>query len=97
MGLVGRIEVINGPSASEGIGAAGGIINYISKVPTKMGDEITLVSRYTSQFRDDSAGWKLGLNYAHKDDTFVLLGNSSSFLNTVYLTLLGNTLPIKLF
>jgi iron complex outermembrane receptor protein len=77
MGLVGRIEVINGPSASEGIGAAGGIINYISKVPTKMGDEITLVSRYTSQFRDDSAGWKLGLNYAHKDDTFDLLAGIS--------------------
>jgi len=73
MGLVGRIEVINGPSASEGIGAAGGIINYISKVPTKMGDEFTLVSRYTTQFQDDSAGWKLGLNYAHKDDTYDLL------------------------
>ena len=31
MGVIGRIEVINGPSASEGIGAAGGIINYISQ------------------------------------------------------------------
>ena len=31
MDVVGRIEVINGPSAAEGIGAAGGIINYISK------------------------------------------------------------------
>jgi len=31
MGIVGRIEVINGPSAVEGIGAVGGIINYISK------------------------------------------------------------------
>src|SRR5690349_2812270 len=34
MGIVDRIEVINGPSAAEGIGAAGGIINYISKTAT---------------------------------------------------------------
>jgi outer membrane receptor for ferrienterochelin and colicin len=33
MDIVAQIEVINGPSASEGIGAAGGIINYISKSP----------------------------------------------------------------
>ncbi|WP_284617594.1 TonB-dependent receptor [Aquabacterium humicola] len=73
MGVVGRIEVINGPSASEGIGAAGGIINYISKTPTKTGDEFQLVSRYTTQFKDDSDGWKLGFNYAHKEDRWDLL------------------------
>ena len=37
MDVVGRIEVINGPSAAEGIGAAGGIINYISKDATEHG------------------------------------------------------------
>ena len=73
MGLIGRVEVINGPSASEGIGAAGGIINYISKVPTKMGDEFTLISRYTSQFHDDSGGWKLGANFARKTEAYDLL------------------------
>ena len=46
MGVVGRIEVINGPSASEGIGAAGGIINYISKTPTRQGNETTVTTRY---------------------------------------------------
>src|SRR5260221_8030178 len=56
MGLIGRIEVINGPSASEGIGASGGIINYISKVPTKPGTEVNVTSRYTTQFHDDSGG-----------------------------------------
>ncbi len=74
MGLIGRIEVINGPSASEGIGAAGGIINYISKVPTKLGSETTLSARYTSQFKDDSAGWKLGANYAYKEESWDLIG-----------------------
>ena len=73
MGIVGRIEVINGPSASEGIGAAGGIINYISAAPTKEGSETTITSRYSSQFGDDSEGWKLGVNYALKQENHDLL------------------------
>jgi len=73
LGVIGRIEVINGPSASEGVGAAGGIINYISKRPTKMGNEITVTSKVNSQFKDDSEGWKLGLEVAHKDDNLDLL------------------------
>lgn len=73
MGIIGRIEVINGPSASEGIGAAGGIINYISKVPTKEGNETTLTTRYQSQGHSDSEGWKTGLTFAHKGGPFDLL------------------------
>ena len=72
MGLIGRIEVINGPSASEGIGASGGIINYISKTANKPGTEVTLTSRLTTQFKDDSEGWKVGLDVAHKADLFDL-------------------------
>ena len=60
MGPSGRIEVINGPSAAEGIGAAGGIINYISKAPTEDGTNITLTTRLTSQFDNDSESWKVG-------------------------------------
>lgn len=77
MGLVGRIEVINGPSASEGIGAAGGIINYISKVPTVEGHETTLTTRYSTQFGTDSAGWKVGATHAYKDDAFDALVSGS--------------------
>lgn len=73
MGVIGRIEVINGPSASEGIGAAGGIINYISKVPTKEGDEYSLTARYGSQFHDDSAVWKIGATFARKVDQYDIL------------------------
>ncbi|MGZ5200674.1 MAG: TonB-dependent receptor [Telluria sp.] len=73
LGVVGRIEVINGPSASEGVGASGGIINYISKRPTKMGNEITVNSKLSSQFHDDSGGYKLGLELLHKDDDFDLV------------------------
>ncbi len=70
MGVIGRIEVINGPSASEGIGAAGGIINYISKVPTKMGDEYSFTTRYGSQFHGDSAVWKIGATFTRKTEQF---------------------------
>ena len=73
MGVVGRIEVINGPSAAEGVGASGGIINYISRVPTKQGNEFELITRYTSQGHDDSDGYKVGLNFMRKDEAYDLL------------------------
>ncbi|MGC4081663.1 MAG: TonB-dependent receptor [Vicinamibacterales bacterium] len=66
MGIVDRIEVINGPSAVEGIGAAGGIINYISKSAKKEGSEAILTTRYSTQGYDDSENWKVGFNYARK-------------------------------
>ncbi|HST44316.1 MAG TPA: TonB-dependent receptor plug domain-containing protein, partial [Luteimonas sp.] len=77
MGMVGRIEVINGPSASEGIGASGGIINYLSKVPTVEGHETTVTTRYSTQFGSDSAGFKLGLNHAYKQDAYDFIGGVS--------------------
>jgi iron complex outermembrane recepter protein len=75
MGVIGRIEVINGPSAAEGIGGAGGVINYISKAPSKEGWETTLVARYSSQFSDDSSGWKLGATTAYKNGDYDFLGS----------------------
>lgn len=66
MDIVDRIEVINGPSASEGVGAVGGIINYISKSPTKEGSEAVLRTKVSTQWRDDSLNWRAGLNYFHK-------------------------------
>ncbi|HZV38968.1 MAG TPA: TonB-dependent receptor [Pseudoxanthomonas sp.] len=77
MGIVERIEVINGPSASEGIGAAGGIINYLSTVPQKEGNEFRLITRYSSQFADDSSGWKVGLNFMRKQDNHDLVVGAS--------------------
>lgn len=75
MGLIGTIEVINGPSASEGIGGAGGVINYLSRTATKEGNETTLIARYSSQFEDDSQGWKLGLTHAYKKGDFDFIGS----------------------
>lgn len=70
MGIVDRVEVINGPSASEGIGAAGGIINYISSVPQKEGNEFRILTRYSTQFGNDSSGWKVGANWLHKQENY---------------------------
>lgn len=69
MGIISRIEVINGPSAAEGIGASGGIINYISRSPTVEGHELNLTTRYSSQFENDADAWQVGGVYTYKQDT----------------------------
>lgn len=68
MGVIGRIEVINGPSAAEGIGGAGGVINYISKNPEVDGHQTTVSTRYGTQFKDDSAQSKIGLTHTYRGD-----------------------------
>ncbi len=78
LGIIERIEVINGPSASEGIGASGGIINYLSKTPSKMGNEFSLTSSYETQGKDDSGGWKVGFVGAHKSEALDILFASSA-------------------
>ena len=77
MGIIERIEVINGPSASEGVGAAGGIINYISRSPTVEGTEVDLTARYSSQFENDGDDWKIGATLTHKQDNFDVLAAAS--------------------
>jgi len=77
MDTIERIEVINGPSAAEGIGAAGGIINYISKRVTEPGTKVSVTTRFGSQFNSDSNIWKVGLNVAHKQDAFDLVFGSA--------------------
>jgi iron complex outermembrane receptor protein len=73
MDTVARVEVINGPSAAEGIGAAGGIINYISKQATEPGTQVGITTRVGSQFNSDSEVWKVGANLTHKQEAFDLV------------------------
>ena len=72
--IIERIEVINGASAMQGMGATGGIINYITKTPRADGTTHTLSARLSSQLRGDSLDWKTGYTLAHKSDGFDLLG-----------------------
>lgn len=74
MSTVERVEVIGGASASEGIGAAGGVINYISRRATQDGLHVNASGRLGSQFRDDSGIWGIKGDVAYKSagvDIFV--------------------------
>jgi len=68
--MIERVEVINGPSASEGLGGQGGIINYITKSARNEGTEVNLDAKVSSEFHDDRMGWRTGLNVSHKNDLF---------------------------
>ena len=66
MSTVERIEVIGGASASEGIGAAGGVINYISRRATREGLHANVGGRLGTQFRDDSGIWGIKGDVGYK-------------------------------
>jgi len=66
MSTVERIEVIGGASASEGIGAAGGVINYISRRATRDGLHANVGGRLGTQFRDDSGVWGIKGDIGYK-------------------------------
>jgi iron complex outermembrane receptor protein len=75
--IIERIEVINGASAMQGLGATGGIINYITKTPRANGTSYTVNTRFATQFRSDNLDWKTGLTVSHKSDAFDLLAYGS--------------------
>jgi len=75
--IIERIEVINGASAMQGMGATGGIINYITRTPRSKGTSVTFNTRFATQFRSDNQDWKTGLTVSHKSDAFDLLGFAS--------------------
>ncbi|QOY96610.1 TonB-dependent receptor [Massilia sp. UMI-21] len=75
--IIERIEVINGASAMQGMGATGGIINYITKTPRTPGTTYTLNTRLSSQFESDSLDWKTGLTVSHKSEAFDMLAYAS--------------------
>lgn len=72
--IIERIEVINGASAVQGMGATGGIINYITKARRTNGTRYGVNVRASTQFRSDNLDWKTGFSVAHKSDAFDLLG-----------------------
>ena len=75
--IIERIEVINGASAMQGMGATGGIINYITKTPRALGTATAVNARLSSQFESDSLDWKTGVTVSHKSEAFDLLAYAS--------------------
>lgn len=71
--IIERIEVINGASAMQGMGATGGIINYISKTARADGTTHGLSMRAASQLRSDNLDWKSAYHLSHKQGGFDLL------------------------
>lgn len=72
--IIERIEVIAGASAMQGMGATGGIINYITKTPRQNGTTHGVSVRAATQFKSDNVDWKTGYSITHKEDGFDLLG-----------------------
>jgi len=73
--FVDRVEVIEGPSATEGLGAAGGTINYVTKTPKNDGNEIDIDTSLESQFETRDVGWRTDVTAMHKDkDIDVVVG-----------------------
>lgn len=70
MSIVERIEIISGASASEGIGAAGGVINYITKRATREGLHANIGGRLGTQFRDDSGIYGIKGDVGYKSGDF---------------------------
>jgi iron complex outermembrane receptor protein len=75
--IIERIEVINGASAIQGMGATGGIVNYITKTPRREGTTYTVNARMASGFRHDNLDWKTGFSVSHKSGDFDLFGYAS--------------------
>ncbi len=71
--LIERIEVISGASAAQGLGATGGIINFISRTPREPGTRHRLELKYGTQGRGDDALWKAGYTLEHKSSFDALL------------------------
>jgi len=75
--IIERVEVINGASAIQGMGATGGIVNYITKSPKAEGTSQSINVRMSSQLRHDSLDWKTGYTLQHKSGDFDLLAFGS--------------------
>lgn len=68
--LVQRIEVVSGASAMYGLGATGGIVNYISK-NASAGTHHQIDSRIATQGEGgDNLDWKGSYLFTHKSDQF---------------------------
>lgn len=77
--VIERVEVISGASAVQGLGATGGIINYISRTPRKPGSFHTLDFKLATQGRSGDATFKAGYLLEHKGkfDALVYLGGTT--------------------
>ncbi|MCE9680237.1 TonB-dependent receptor [Shewanella sp. AS1] len=72
--LIERVEVLHGANAIHGLGAAGGIINLITKKPTQgLEQQIKIDGGFQTQDVQESADWGLSYSLANNWDNTDLL------------------------
>ncbi|MDQ3288483.1 MAG: TonB-dependent receptor [Pseudomonadota bacterium] len=71
--IIERIEVVSGASAVQGLGATGGIINYISRRPSVEGTRHTVDMKVGTQFHGSDLTTKLGYMLEHRSRFDALL------------------------
>ena len=71
--IVERIEVLSGPSALHGLGATGGIVNYITIAARGEGAQQIVNAKVTSQFAPDSLRWKANYTFSRRSGAFDFL------------------------
>jgi len=77
--VIERIEVVSGASAVQGLGATGGIVNYISRSPRREGTHHTVDVKWATQGRQGDATRKLGWMLEHKSafDALLYVGSTT--------------------
>ena len=93
--MVERIEVIYGANSIQGMGASGGIINFITSTPGK-NKSTQLVTKLAAndQFAGDGLGYKLGIQHQQQFDKLSLLLAGSWETRGLYYD--GNNRPLGL-
>jgi iron complex outermembrane recepter protein len=71
--VIERVEVVSGASAVQGLGATGGIINYISRSPRQQGTHQTFDAKLSTQGRSDDQTRKLGWLLEHRSSVDALM------------------------
>jgi iron complex outermembrane receptor protein len=71
--VIERIEVVSGASAIQGLGATGGIINYISRAPRKEGTHHTFDAKLSTQGHSDDQTCKTGWLLEHRSSFDALM------------------------
>ncbi len=91
-----RIEVVNGASAVHGMGATGGLINYIT-LSAKKGDiyKQKLGLRINDSFNNDSISKKMWYNLRHYDEKFDIAAAASWYDQGLYYDGKGNAIGMN--
>ena len=78
--VVERIEVVFGANAIQGLGATGGIVNYVTVEPSSTGEtqqRISLATTSNDALNGDGFGWRGHYLAAKRVGSFDLLGSAS--------------------